>query len=51
MYKGKAYVSNYKEMKKIKLREMHNMTYVGHPGYQKSVAAVRSKYFWLNMKK
>jgi hypothetical protein len=30
---------------------MHNVTYVGHPGYQKTVAGVKSHYFWLGMKR
>jgi hypothetical protein len=30
---------------------MHNVPYVGHPSYQKTIAAVRSQYFWLGMKK
>jgi hypothetical protein len=32
-------------------REMHNVLYVGHPGYQKIIAAVKSQYFWPGMKK
>jgi hypothetical protein len=30
---------------------MHNVLYVGHPGYQKSIAAVKSQYYWPGMKK
>jgi hypothetical protein len=33
------------------LKEMHNLTYVGHPGYQKTVAAVKSHYFWPGLKR
>jgi hypothetical protein len=33
------------------LKEMHNVAYAGHLGYQKTVAAVKSHYFWLGMKK
>ena len=51
MYRGKVYVSNSRELKNIVLREMHNIPYVGNPGYQKSIAAVRSQYFWPRMKK
>jgi hypothetical protein len=46
MYRGKVYVPKSREMKNIVLREMHNVPYVGHPGYQKSIAVVRSQYFW-----
>jgi hypothetical protein len=30
---------------------MHNAPYARHPGYQKTVAAVKSQYFWLGMKR
>jgi hypothetical protein len=30
---------------------MHNVPYVGHPGYQKTIAMVKSHYFWLGMKR
>jgi hypothetical protein len=46
MYKGKVYVLNSNEMKNVVLKEIHNVSYVRHPGYQKTIAAVRSQYFW-----
>jgi hypothetical protein len=33
MYRGIIYVPNSHELKKLILREMHNVPYVGHPGY------------------
>jgi hypothetical protein len=51
MYKGKVYVPNSREMKNIVLREMHNVPYVGNPGYQKTIAVVGSQYFWSRIKK
>jgi hypothetical protein len=33
------------------LKEMHNVTYVGHLGYHKIVAAVKSHYFSPGMKR
>jgi hypothetical protein len=30
---------------------MHNVPYAGHPRYQKTIAAVKSQYYWLDMKK
>ena len=33
------------------LNDMHNVPYTGHLGYQKTVAAVKSHYFWPGMKK
>jgi hypothetical protein len=38
-------------MKNIVLREMHNVPYVGHPRYHKTIAVVRGQYFWPGMKK
>jgi hypothetical protein len=51
MYKGKVYVSNYGELKNVVLKEMQNVPYAGHPGYQKTIATVSSQYFWPGMKK
>ena len=33
------------------LREMHNVHYVGNPGYQKTIAVVKRQYYWPGMKK
>jgi hypothetical protein len=33
------------------LREMKNIPYVGHPGYQKTIAVVKRQYYWSGMKK
>jgi hypothetical protein len=30
---------------------MHNLAYVGHPGYEKTSAVVKSQYYWPGMKK
>jgi hypothetical protein len=30
---------------------MHNVPYVGHPGYQKTIATVNRQYYWSGMKK
>jgi hypothetical protein len=51
LYKNIVYVPNDQELKLAILKEMHNVTYVGHPGYQKTVAVVKSHYFWPGMKK
>jgi hypothetical protein len=45
MYKGKMYVTNSSELKNAVLKEIHNVLYVGHPGYHKTIAVVRSQYF------
>jgi hypothetical protein len=51
MYKGKVYVSNSNELKNGFLKETHNVPYVRHPGYQKTIVTIRSQYFWSGMKK
>jgi hypothetical protein len=51
MYKGKVYVLNSNELNTVVLKEMNNVPYVEHPRYQKTIAVVRSQYFWSGMKK
>jgi hypothetical protein len=51
LHKNRVYVPNVRELKLAILKEMHNVTYVGHPGYQKTVAAVKNHYFWSGLKK
>jgi hypothetical protein len=31
--------------------EMNNVPYVGHPGYHKTIAAIKGQYYWPGMKK
>jgi hypothetical protein len=51
VYKGKVYVLNSNELKNVVLKEMYNVSYVRNKGYQKTIGAVRSQYFWPGMKK
>jgi hypothetical protein len=51
LYKNRVYIPNVQDLKLEILKEMHNVTYVGHPGYQKTVAAVKSHYFWPGLKR
>jgi hypothetical protein len=51
MYKNKICIPNVQDLKIMILHEMHNVPYVGHPGYQKTVATFKSHYFWLGMKR
>jgi hypothetical protein len=30
---------------------MHNVPYAQHPGYQKTIVAFKSQFYWLRMKK
>ena len=50
MYRKKVYVPNSFELSVI-LKEMHNVPYVGHPRYHKTISAVKSQYFWPGMKR
>jgi hypothetical protein len=45
------YVPNSHELRIMILKEMHNVTYAGHPEYHKIVATIKSHYFWPSMKK
>jgi hypothetical protein len=51
MYRGIIYVPNSQELKNMILREMHNVPYAGHPGYQKTIVVVKHQYYWPGMKK
>ena len=51
LYKNRVYKPNVQELKLVILKEMHNVTYVGHPGYQKTVAVFKGHYFWPGMMK
>jgi hypothetical protein len=51
MHKNRIYVHSFGEMRNLVLKEMHDVPYVGHPGYQKMITKVRSQFFWLGMKK
>jgi hypothetical protein len=45
------FVPNVQDLKRMILHEMHNVPYAGHPGYQKTVATIKSHYFWPGMKR
>jgi hypothetical protein len=51
LYMNIIYVPNSHELRGTFLKEMHNVPYAGHLGYQKTVAAIKSQYYWLGMKK
>jgi hypothetical protein len=51
LYKNKIYVPNVQDLKRMIFHEMHNVPYARHPGYQKTMATVKSHYFWPGMKK
>jgi hypothetical protein len=51
LYKNKIYVPNVQDLKLMTLNEVHNVPCAGHPAYQKTMATVKSHYFWPGMKK
>jgi hypothetical protein len=51
MHKNRIYDPSSGEMRNLVLKEMHDVPYVGHLGYQKKIIEVRSQFFWLGMKK
>jgi hypothetical protein len=51
MHKNRIYVPSSRELRNLVLKKMHDVPYVGHPGYQKTITSVRSQFIWLGMKK
>ena len=51
IYKSRVYVPNSGELRKLIMNEMHNVEYVGNVRHQKTIAPVRSPYFYLGMKR
>jgi hypothetical protein len=51
LHKNIIFVPNVQDLKRMILHEMHNVPYAGHPGYQKTMAAIKSHYFWPGMKR
>ena len=51
MHKNRIYVPSFGELRNLVLKEMHDVPYVGHPGYQKKITVVKIHFFWLGMKK
>jgi hypothetical protein len=51
MHKNMIYVPRSEELRNFLLKEMHNVPYVAHPGYQKIIAVVRTQFFWPRMEK
>jgi hypothetical protein len=49
--KNKIFVPNVQDLKRMILHEMHNVPYVGHPRYHKTMATIKSHYFFLGMKR
>ena len=50
MHRDRVYVPHVGDIRKVVMKETHDVPYVGHLGYQKIVAAVRKQYYWPSMK-
>jgi hypothetical protein len=46
MHKNRIYVPRSGELRNLVLKEMHNVPYVRHLCYQKTIKIVRSQFFW-----
>jgi hypothetical protein len=51
LYRNIFYVPNSSELRSVILKEMHNVPYAGHPGYQKTISTVKIQYYWPGMKR
>ena len=51
MHRNRIYVPSSGELRNLVLKEMHNVPYVGHPGYHKMITAVRRQFFRMGIKK
>jgi hypothetical protein len=49
-YKGKMYIPNCDDFKRLILYELHKRPYVDHPGYLKMIASLRKLFYWQRMK-
>jgi hypothetical protein len=49
-YRNIVYVPNSLELRRAILKEMHNVPYARHTGYQKIISAVETQYYWPGMK-
>ena len=48
-YKSKMYIPNAADLRRVVMDEIHQTPYSGHPGYQKTIAIARKRYFWPRM--
>jgi hypothetical protein len=51
LYKNIVYVPYSPELRSVILKEMHNEPYAGHSENHKTVSAIKSQYYWPDMKR
>ena len=50
MPKDRVYVPDVGDIRKVVMKETHDVPYAGYSGDQKTIAAVRKQYYWPGMK-
>ena len=50
MHRDRVYVPDVGDIRKMVLKETHDVPYVGHLSYQKIVATVRKQHYWSGIK-
>ena len=50
MHKDRICVPCFRELRNLVLKEMYNVPYARHSGYQKTIAILRTQFFWTRMK-
>ena len=50
-YKNMVYIPNSKNVKKLVLKEMHDVSYASHYDFQKTITRVKKDYYWQEIKK
>ena len=50
-YKGRIYIPNVADLRRVVMDEIHQALYSSHPRYQKTTSTAIKQYFWLGMKK
>ena len=50
-FKGRIYIPDVADLRRVVMDEIHQAPYSGHPGYQKTIATARKQYFCPGMKK
>ena len=49
-YKGRIYIPDVADLRRVVMDEIHQAPYSGHPGYQKTIATARKQYFFLALR-
>ena len=50
MHRDRVYVPDVGDIRKVVMKETHDVPYSRHSGYQKTIAAVKKHYYWPGMK-